>query len=93
VRDQLRLRERVLRVADLVTSDAVKPARPQALLQSLGFMAQGEQPVRAPGQQPADDGETYLGIRKAFSAAVEELLQQACRKAFSMFLQSLYSVL
>ena len=64
-RDHLRLREKVLRVADLVTADATRPTSPRK-------HARGS----LPRELADEDGEVYLCIRQAFSAAFDELLEQ-----------------
>lgn len=71
-RDYLRLREKVLRVADLVTADAMRPSSPRKHAGSA-----------LPCDLADEDGEVYLCIRQAFSAAFDELLEQVCTRARS----------
>lgn len=65
-RDHLRLRDKILRVADLVAADATRPASPP-----------GKHAGALPDDIAIEDGEAYLCIRQAFSSAFDELLEQA----------------
>lgn len=69
-----KLKEKMLRVANLVAADATRQSSPRALAKACGLT---DTPPSCPAPAPYDDeGETYLLIRQAFGAAFDELIQQ-----------------
>ena len=71
------LKEKMLRMANLVAADATRQSSPRALAKACGLTISADS---GPGAVPYDDeGEAYLLIRQAFADAFHELIQQvAC---------------
>lgn len=71
------LKEKMLRMADLVAADATRQSSPRALAKTCGLTNSADS---SPGAVPyEDEGEAYLLIRQAFADAFHELIEQvAC---------------
>jgi hypothetical protein len=68
------LEEKILLAADLVAEDATRQSSPRALARTCGFIGT---PDRNSTSAPyADEGEGYVLIRKAFSDAFHDVVQQ-----------------
>ena len=68
------LKEKMLRMANLVAADATRQSSPRALAKACGLTNSADS---GPGAVPYDDeGEAYLLIRQAFADAFHELIKQ-----------------
>ena len=68
------LKEKMLRMANLVAADATRQSSPRALAKACGLTTSTDS---GPGAVPYDDeGEAYLMIRQAFADAFHELIEQ-----------------